>query len=175
MNMHKSNAINQVHELAPPTCMLLLSKNFDPPLFFNVWSSSILQCCSLLIQVHACTLIFLSLSNISLSKWTYLYPNFSPFVINDHKRPDTIWNLCHVIINGYHLKILPWKSHVAWCKELDLGRWLSLESSFLMDTFNWLVPPWNATCRSLVGSLTLIPCSGAPPPMSKHMSIQFET
>jgi hypothetical protein len=27
--------------------------------------------------------------------------------------------------------------------------------------------PWNATCRILVGSLTLILCSGAPPPMSK--------
>ena len=25
-----------VHELAPPTCVLLLSKNFDPSLFFNV-------------------------------------------------------------------------------------------------------------------------------------------
>ena len=32
-------------------------------------------------------------------------------------------------------------------------------------------PPWNATCRTLVGSLTLIPCSGAPPPMSKCLSI----
>ena len=32
-------------------------------------------------------------------------------------------------------------------------------------------PPWNTTCRTLVGSLTLIPCSGAPPPMSKCLSI----
>ena len=32
-------------------------------------------------------------------------------------------------------------------------------------------PHWNATCRILVGSLTLIPCSGAPPPMSKYLSI----
>ena len=29
----------KVHELAPPTCVLLLSKNFDPSLFFNVASS----------------------------------------------------------------------------------------------------------------------------------------
>ena len=36
MNMHKSNAINQVYELAPPTSVFLLSKNFDPPLFFNI-------------------------------------------------------------------------------------------------------------------------------------------
>ena len=27
---------NKVHELAPPICVLLLSKNFDPSLFFNV-------------------------------------------------------------------------------------------------------------------------------------------
>ena len=26
----------EVHELAPPTCVLLLSKNFDPSIFFNV-------------------------------------------------------------------------------------------------------------------------------------------
>ena len=34
--MHISNATDQVHELAPPTCVLLLSKNFDPSLFSNV-------------------------------------------------------------------------------------------------------------------------------------------
>ena len=27
---------SKVHELAPPTCVLLLSKNFDPSLFYNV-------------------------------------------------------------------------------------------------------------------------------------------
>ena len=32
-------------------------------------------------------------------------------------------------------------------------------------------PPWNATCRTLVGFLILILCSGAPPPMSKCLSI----
>ena len=32
-------------------------------------------------------------------------------------------------------------------------------------------PHWNATCRILVGFLTLIPCSGPPPPMSKCLSI----
>ena len=36
MNMHISNATDQVHELAPPTCVLLLSKNFDPSPIFNV-------------------------------------------------------------------------------------------------------------------------------------------
>ena len=36
MNMHISNANNKVHELAPPTCLLLLSKNFNHFPFFNV-------------------------------------------------------------------------------------------------------------------------------------------
>ena len=65
MNMHISNANNQVHELAPPTCVLLLS------IVQECWSSSILlpldPC-----HVHACTLISLkSLSKhfISLSKF----------------------------------------------------------------------------------------------------------
>ena len=31
--------------------------------------------------------------------------------------------------------------------------------------------PWNATCRTLVGFLILILCSGAPPPISKCLSI----
>ena len=142
MNMHISNANNQVHELAPPTCVLLLSKNVDPP-----------QYCSLLI--HVMSMLALSSPLYLCPNILYLCPNFSTFVINDHKRPDTIWNLCHMKINGYHLKILPWKSLVAWCKELDLGRWLSLDSSFLMDTFNWLVltPLVTTTCGSMKTTL----------------------
>ena len=140
MNMHKSNAINQVHEFALPTCVPILSKNFDPPLFFNVAPSWYMS--------------MLALSSLCPNN-SYLCPNFSPFVINYHKRPNTLRNLCHVKINGYHLKILPWKSLVVWCKELDLGRWLSLESSFLMDTFNWLVltPLVTTTCGSMKTTL----------------------
>ena len=44
MNMHISNEIKQVHKLAPPTYVLLLSKNFDP--------SQFLKCCSLFVHVH---------------------------------------------------------------------------------------------------------------------------
>jgi hypothetical protein len=36
MNMHISNAINQVHELAPPTCVLSLVQEFGPLEFFNL-------------------------------------------------------------------------------------------------------------------------------------------
>ena len=65
MNMHISNANNQVHELAPPTYVLLLSKNFDPSQFLNVATSlSIVH-----VQIPNCH-IFLSnslhLSSISL-------------------------------------------------------------------------------------------------------------
>ena len=146
----------QAHEYAQIKCNQSSSWACSPYLCASLvqefWSSSILQCCSLLIHVHACTLISL----ISLCpNISYLCPNFSPFVINDHKRPNTIWNLCHVKINGYHLKILLWKYLVAWCKKLDLGRWLNLESLFLMDTFNWLVltPLVTTTCGSMKTTL----------------------
>ena len=69
MKMHISNANNQVHELAPPTCVLLLSKNF--------LSSFILQCCSLFVHVQLLR---------PHDAFTYLCSNFSPFVINFHKR-----------------------------------------------------------------------------------------
>ena len=65
MNMHKSNAINQVHELAPPTCVLLLSKIFDSPLFFNVapsWSMSMLALSSPLYLFEQIFHIFVQIS-----------------------------------------------------------------------------------------------------------------
>ena len=123
-------------------------------ILLNIAPSWSMSCyCSLLI--HVMSMLALSSPLYLCPNILYLCPNFSPFVINDHKRPDTIWNLCHVKIHGYHLKILPWKSLVAWCKELDLGRWLSLESSFLMDTFNWLVltPLVTTTCGSMKTTL----------------------
>ena len=65
--MHISNAIKQVHELGPPTYVVLLSKKFDPLIFFNVAPS---------------LFIFMSKSNCP----QYLCTNLSPFVINFHKR-----------------------------------------------------------------------------------------
>jgi hypothetical protein len=75
--------------------------------------------------------------------------NLSPFAINFYTRCASYW----------------WKG-------LHWGRWLSLESLFLMD----ISKCWNdTTCIALetpqVGSLTLIPIGGgAPPPMSKQGS-----
>ena len=62
----------KVQELAPPTCVLLLSKNFDPSLFFNVAPS--LSMSNLYFFVSISPKAFISLYNLSL------------FVINFHKR-----------------------------------------------------------------------------------------
>ena len=80
MKMHISNANNQVHELAPPTCVLLLSKNFDPSLFFNV-APPLCPC-----PCPTSTSLSQSLSKAFIS----LY-NLSPFVINFHKRCASHW------------------------------------------------------------------------------------
>ena len=75
------------------------------------------QCCSLFIHVMSnlyffklLYLISFSLYNLNLKAFISLY-NISPFVINFHKR---------------------YASH--WCKGLHWGRWLTLDSSFFMDT-----------------------------------------
>ena len=40
--MHKQMHQTSIHEIAPPTCVLLLSKNFDPLEFFNLaWNPSL--------------------------------------------------------------------------------------------------------------------------------------
>ena len=65
----------KVHELAPPTCVLLLSKNFDPSLFSNVapslsiFMSNLLSFHILSLPLHTLSLplikAFLSLYNLS--------------------------------------------------------------------------------------------------------------
>ena len=72
----------KVHELASPTCVLLLSKNFDPSLFFNIAPS---------LSFNVAPSLSMSMSNLyffySMSPKAFisLY-NLSPFVINFHKR-----------------------------------------------------------------------------------------
>ena len=69
----------KVHELAPPTCVLLLSKNFDPSLFFNVAPSLSMSMSNLYFFVSISPKAFISLYNL-----------FS-FVINFHKRCASYW------------------------------------------------------------------------------------
>ena len=61
---------SKVHELAPPTCVLLLSKNFDPSLFFNV-APSLSMSMSNLCFFELLYLISLPYT-ISISKLSYL-------------------------------------------------------------------------------------------------------
>ena len=64
----------QVYELAPPTCVLLLSKNFDPSQFLNVASSLSMSMSNLYFFVLNSPKAFISLYNLS------------PFIINFHKK-----------------------------------------------------------------------------------------
>jgi len=118
----------KVHELAPPTCVLLLSKNFDPLTLFNV-----LQCCPL----------FVHFVSISPKAFISLY-NLSPFVINFYKR-------CASYL----------------CKGLHWGRWLTLESSFFMDTTTYVgMTPFVALEIPHVGSFDLDTYRWGTSPMS---------
>ena len=118
----------KVHELAPPTYVLLLSKNFiDPPTFLNVAPS---------LSMPMSNQLLLPISFISLY-------NRSPFVINFHKRCaslDTkggtrdIWlTLESCIFYGHH--------HICWndttCIALEIphiGSWT--------DTNRWGSSPY---------------------------------
>ena len=146
----------KVHELAPPTYVLLLSKNFDPSLFSNVapslsMSMSNLYFFELSIFPKAFISYLFPLFNLNLKAFISLY-NLSPFVINFHKR-------C--------------ASH--WCKRYTFGvdGW-GLNLAFFMD-ITWLLE-WHhlkiplVSCVGLleiphIGSLILISIYGTPPPM----------
>ena len=98
----------KVHELAPPTCVLLLSKNFDPSLFFNVAPSLSMSISNLYFFVSISPKAFISylspLYNLNLKAFISLY-NLSP--------------LSSISIKGVLLidaKVCIW------------GRWLRLES-----------------------------------------------
>ena len=69
----------KVHKLAPPTCVHLLSKNFDPSQFLNVASSLSMSMSKLCFFVSNTPKAFISLYNLS------------PFVINFHKRCVSYW------------------------------------------------------------------------------------
>ena len=99
----------KVHELAPPTCVLLLSKNFDPSLFSNV-APALSIFMSNLLSFHILSLPLHNLSLPPIEAFISLY-NLSPFVINFHKR---------------------WVSH--WCKGMHFGvdGW-GLNLAFFMD------------------------------------------
>ena len=78
----------KVHELPLPTCVLLLSKNFDPSLFFNVAPSLSM----FMSNLYFFYILSLPLHNLSLPliKAFISLSNLSPFVINFHKRCESL-------------------------------------------------------------------------------------
>ena len=84
---------SKVHELAPPTCVLLLSNNFDfdPSQFLNVAPSLSMSMSNLYFFVSISPKAFISLYNLS------------PFVINFHKRCASHW--CKMLHWGRWLRL----------------------------------------------------------------------
>ena len=111
----------------PPTCVLLLSKNFDPSPFFNVAPS-------------------LSMSNY-FSPMMYFHifvPTSPPLSSISIKGVLLIDTKDCIGVDGWHLNL-----------------------AFFMDTTKYVrMTPLVAFEIPHVGSLTLIPIGGAPPPMS---------
>ena len=140
----------KVHELAPSTCVLLLSKNFDPFTSFNV--------APLLCLCPCPTSTSLSQSFLKLS---YL---ISPCTISISYLCTISPPLSLIFIKGVLLidaKICIW------------GRWLRLESCIFYGhhLIVGMTPLVDTTLVGLleiphIGSLILIPIGGTPPPMS---------
>jgi hypothetical protein len=93
MNMHISNVNNQVHELALPTCVLLLSKNF--------LSFSILQCCSLFVHINVQIQLLPNASCI-FHVFVPISPPLSPIFIKDVLLIDA---KAYIGVDGWGLKL----------------------------------------------------------------------
>ena len=118
MNIHISNANNQVHELAPPTCELLLSKNIDPPQYCSSWSMF---------------MIALSSPPLSSKDNSYLCSFLSPFVINDHKKGRS-----HMKFSMWRSMATTWSCTSCTCR---ITTWIPLVGNHMkhlwFDTKSW--------------------------------------
>jgi len=137
-----------VHELAPPTCVLLMFKNFDP-------SWSILM----LLPLYTCPSLISPPWNISfvvqLIPWSYLCSNFSLFVINflkgcviPIKSLDTNRKSVNLIVTKDCIGIDGWGLNLVFLMDITICVGMTLIELLL---------------RYHIGSLTLIPFSGALP------------
>ena len=157
MNMHISNASNQVHELAPPTCVLLLSKNIDPPQYCSSWSMSMIALSSHLPLCH--------------QRIIHIFVHFSPPLSSmTIKRAETTWNLpcedqwlplwsctsctCRVTtwipLVGNHMKRL-WFDTKSWTW-VD-GWVLNLHFWWTLSSWLELTPLVTTTCGSIKTTL----------------------
>ena len=137
----------KVHELTPPTCVLLLSKNFDPSLFFNV-APSLSMSMSNLYCPCPCPCPTSTSFLQCLPKLSYLCTISPP--------------LSSISIKGVLLidaKVCIW------------GKWLRLESCIFVG-HHLIVGMTLLVALEIphIESLTLIPICGTPPPISYHGS-----
>ena len=120
MNMHITNA-TKVHELAPPTCVLLLSKNFDPSPLFNIAPS-------------------LSMSNYYFSPMMHLHifdPTSPPLSSISIKGVLLIDTKDCIRVDGWHLNLaFLWTSLDYWNDTTCIASWDTTYRIFDLDT-NW--------------------------------------
>ena len=141
---------NKVHELAPPTCVLVLFKNLDPswsilmllPLSMSIFDISLLKyifCCPTYPN-HIFVPISPPLSSISIKGMSYQLNHLIPIWKSVHLivTKDRIWDrwlrLESCIFDGHH--------HMCWN---DIT-WIALEIPhriFDLDIIWWGTPPMS--------------------------------
>ena len=127
----------KVLELAPPICVLLLSKNFDPSHFFNV-APSLSIFMSNLLSFH---ILSLPLHNLSL-------PLIKAFISLSNLSPLSLISIKGMLL--IDAKVCIW------------GRWLRLES-YIFDGHHLIVgmtPLVDTTCNLYCVGLLEIPHLG---------------
>jgi len=115
--MHKQIYQTSIHELAPPTCVLLLSKNFDPLEFFNLaWNPSL----SIMFLPYSAELAPHKVMNhvfVQIPPYgaiSNLCPKLSPFVINFHKMYSLMTKVTTRVDVDLSLAIFYGHHHMCW-------------------------------------------------------------
>ena len=110
------------------------------------------SCPRMLILLNNAPLDPCHIRTCTLSSSLYLCPNISYIFVQISPLLSLI-----TIKGRNHMKFVMWRSmdtlwRQSWCKEFDLGRWLSLDSLCFMDTTNWLelTPLVTTTCGSMM-------------------------
>ena len=153
----------QAHEYAQIKCKQSMFMSLLPLLVCfscsRIFIHLFLQCCSLLVHVHVQTNFpYLSMfkpTSKPTSHISYLCTNFSPFVINLHKRYvipikslDTNWKSVNLIVTKDCIGIDGWGLNLAFLIDITICVGMTLLELLL---------------RYHIGSLTLIPFGGALP------------
>ena len=120
----------KVHELAPPTRVLLLSKNFDPLIFFNVDPS---------LSVHVQLLLLYLNLYLKLSSLCTISPPLSSIFIKGVLLIDA--KACFWVDGwGLYLAFL-WTSLDYWNDTTCIASWDTTHRIFDLDTSWWDTSP----------------------------------